>query len=67
MKMGIVDNIESEWENRAKCIMDQHWFQDEASCRLGIPEDVEGWENKVAQEIDSRLQERQANSNFCES
>lgn len=59
MKIGIVDNIESEWEKRAKWIMDQHWFQDEASFRLGIPEelDYEEWTNKVVQEIDSRLRE----------
>ena len=57
--MGIVDNIESEWEKRAKWIMDQHWFQDEASFRLGIPEELDCEErtNKVLQEIDSRLQE----------
>ena len=56
--MGIVDNIESEWEKRAKWIMDQHWFQSEASFRLDIPEelDYEEWTDKVIRGIDYRLE-----------
>ena len=59
MKMGIVDNIESEWENRAKWIMDQYWFQSEASFRLDVPEelDYEKWTSMIVERIDSKVLE----------
>lgn len=54
----LVEN-ESQWEKRAKWIMDQHWFQSEASFRLDVAEELDytTWTTNVVQEIDKRIEQ----------
>ena len=51
------EEVSRQWENRAKWIMDQHWFQSEASFRLDVPEELDygKWTSMIVEQIDSKL------------
>lgn len=55
--MDFLAENESQWEKRAKWIMDQHWFQSEATFRLDLEEELDytKWTTNVVQEIDNRI------------
>ena len=57
--MDFLAENESQWEKRAKWIMDQHWFQSEASFRLDVAEELDytKWTTNVVHEIDNRIEQ----------
>ena len=57
--MDFLAENESQWEKRAKWIMDQHWFQPEATFRLDLEEELDytKWTTIVIQEIDNRIKQ----------
>lgn len=57
--MDFLAENESQWEKRAKWIMDQHWFQSEATFRLDLEEELDytKWTTNVVQEIDNRIEQ----------
>ena len=57
--MDFLAENESQWEKRAKWIMDQHWFQSEASFRLDVADELDytKWTTNVVQAIDIRIEQ----------